>query len=87
MIDVGQSYADAMQRGKELIAEYFELHAERIKKEEGNDSYVLQENGQLTHAYKLGLMEANLEYILATNKEEMIRFQTIVNYNKDKNNG
>ena len=87
MSDVGQSYADAMQRGKKLIAEYFKLHAERMMEEEGNDSYCLQKDGQLTANYKLGLMEANLEYILATNKDEMIRFQGIVNYNQSKNNG
>ena len=87
MSDVGQSYADAMQRGKALIAEYFKLHAERMIEEEGSDSYCLEKDGQLTHAYKLGLMEANLEYILATNKDEMIRFQGIVNFNQAKNNG
>jgi len=68
-----------MVRVKDLLEEYIELHTSLIKYSHGVESTYLH-NGKMTPHYKLGLYEANLEYILLNNDEERERFKDIIEY-------
>lgn len=69
---------------KELLKEYIELHTASIIHEHGKDSTFLDHNGKMSSSYKLGLLEANLEYILSGNDFERERFEELVKFQRQK---
>ena len=76
-------FEQRVNKTKDLMEEYIQLHTESIKHEHGEDSYMLKD-GKMSPHYRLGLVEANLEYILINSDAERERFEELVKYQRQK---
>ena len=76
-------FEQRVNKTKDLMEEYIQLHTESIKHEHGEESMFLQD-GKMSPNYKLGLLEGNLEYILINSDAERERFEELVKYQRQK---
>ena len=76
-------FEQRVNKTKDLMEEYIQLHTDSIKHEHGEESTFLH-NGKMSPHYKLGLLEGNLEYILINSDAERERFEELVKYQRGK---
>ena len=76
-------FEQRVNKTKDLMEEYIQLHTESIKHEHGEESIFLHK-GKMSPNYKLGLLEGNLDYILINSDAERDRFEELVKYQRQK---